>query len=159
MKLMNTTDKEIIEAKTGWGDLDYDLLRQILRLLPVSDLICSISLVCRHWKLVCGVVLFWKDYETIDLSLLKILGPPSDNDFHYIDMHKALEFVLNWETMEHHRRCIRNIIFAPCTYLKERHLAFVAERYTFFSFLLFTNLYRYQTKLLCRGTIRVSVSY
>ncbi|XVF70659.1 hypothetical protein PTKIN_Ptkin11bG0180000 [Pterospermum kingtungense] len=131
LKKSTTADKEIIisEAKSGWGDLDNDLLQQIFVLLPFSDLITSVSLVCRYWKLAAGTV-FWKDCETLDLSSLEILGLASSYEFPYVDKNKfeALKFLLNRETMEHHGRCVRNIIFGPTMSLNKKHLDFIAER-------------------------------
>ncbi|XVF70651.1 hypothetical protein PTKIN_Ptkin11bG0179200 [Pterospermum kingtungense] len=90
----------------------------------------SISLVCRHWKLAAGAALFWKDYETLDLSPLQTHDLLSAYEYPRVDkcIYKALEFVLNSETMEHHGGCIRNVLFARWTYLKDSHLDFLAER-------------------------------
>ncbi|XVF70660.1 hypothetical protein PTKIN_Ptkin11bG0180100 [Pterospermum kingtungense] len=127
----STVDKEIIsEAKTGWGDLYYDLLQQILGLLPVSDLMGTISLVCCHWKSAAWAVLFWKDCETLDLSPLETLGAISSCEFPYVDKNKsrAINFLVSRETVERQGRCIRNIIFGPNMSLTKRHLALLAER-------------------------------
>ncbi|XVF70656.1 hypothetical protein PTKIN_Ptkin11bG0179700 [Pterospermum kingtungense] len=90
-KSSSTADKEIIvsEAKTGWGDLDYNLLQQILGLLPVSDLMGLVSFVCLHWKLAAAAVLFWKNYETLDLSPLEILRAVSSYEFPYVDKNRS----------------------------------------------------------------------
>ncbi|KAK8542654.1 hypothetical protein V6N13_136791 [Hibiscus sabdariffa] len=117
------------EVESSWGQLHYDLLRQILVLLPVEDLLRSVSLVCRNWRSVTGVVLFWKDYETLDLTPLNPLFKHHSDHGLELDqrLFQALESVMNWKTIQHHQRCIKNIIFAPLMHLKHTHLALVAQ--------------------------------
>ncbi|GMJ11516.1 SKP1/ASK-Interacting protein 18, F-BOX WITH WD-40 2 [Hibiscus trionum] len=118
------------EFQSSWGHLPYDLLRHIFVLLPAEDLLRSVSFICRYWRSVTGVVLFWKDNETLDFTPLNIFFKQHSDHGLELDQHlsQALESVMNWETIQHRRRCIKNIIFAPFMHLKHTHLALIAQR-------------------------------
>ncbi|KAL4324129.1 hypothetical protein GQ457_11G012710 [Hibiscus cannabinus] len=130
------------EVESSWGQLDYDILRQILVLLPVEDLLRSVSLVCCYWRSVVGAVLFWKDYETLDFTPLNPLFEQHSDQ----RLFQALESVMNWNTIQHHQRCINNIVFAPLMHLKHTHLALVAQRSQKLKTLMFPDSYDINVK-------------
>ncbi|OMO89435.1 hypothetical protein CCACVL1_07830 [Corchorus capsularis] len=51
-----------------WEELDGNILKNIFKRVPSSDLILKVRGVCRPWHLACWDTLFWSDPKTLDFS-------------------------------------------------------------------------------------------
>lgn len=128
MKIGDGHPKESFAGSRPWGKLDTNLLQKIFQLVAAEDLLSEVCLVCRSWRSACWEVLFWKNYETLELNNLKrLLGPRIPYRRYPERLLQSLICMMNPHALES-QRCATNIEFPRHMYLCDQDLIFIAER-------------------------------
>lgn len=128
-------------GRRRWEDLDKDVLILIFSLMKPEELVDSVSWVCSSWRLACWDTLLWKSENTLDFTALKWCRVDLWECFDSIRMR--LMRVLKSIAFEEDRlTSVTSILFHWGLPLTDKHLVYLAERYTFFLFfLIFSVIY------------------